>query len=88
MIVIINGIFQCLQLLIFASVIVSWLPLPPSHPAILWIRRCTEPLYAPIRRYTNRIPTGPIDFAPMICLIIIYTIHQLILWLALQNQMI
>ena len=57
-----------LTILIFVWVIASWI-LAPYHPVREALDRVVEPLLAPIRRMLPM--TGPIDFSPMILIILI-----------------
>ena len=57
-----------LTILIFVWAIASWI-LAPYHPVREALDRVVEPLLAPIRRMLPM--TGPIDFSPMILIILI-----------------
>jgi YggT family protein len=63
-----------IQLLVIASVIVSWVG-DRSHPIVQMIYNITEPMYRPIRRLTSRIP-GPFDWAPMVVLAIVILVQK------------
>jgi YggT family protein len=71
-------IFNTLQLIVIASVVISWLDANPYNPVVQMIRQVTEPMYRPLRRLLNRW-SGPIDFAPMIVLMLIVTIQRFFL---------
>ena len=71
---VLNMFFNMLQLLILASVIVSWVG-DRSNVIVQMIFNITEPIYRPIRRLTSRIP-GPFDWAPMILLAIIIFLER------------
>ncbi len=71
---VLNMFFNMLQLLILASVIVSWVG-DRSNVVVQMIFNITEPIYRPIRRFTARIP-GPFDWAPMILLAIIIFLER------------
>ena len=57
-----------LTILIFIWVIASWI-LAPYHPIREALDRIVEPLLAPIRRMLPM--TGPVDFSPMLLMILI-----------------
>ena len=57
-----------LTILVFVWVIASWI-LTPYHPVREALDRIVEPLLAPIRRLLPS--TGPVDFSPMILMIVI-----------------
>lgn len=67
---------QMIQLLVIASVIVSWVG-DRSHPIVQMIYNITEPMYRPLRRLTSRIP-GPFDWAPMVLLAIVILIQKVL----------
>ncbi len=64
-----------LTILIVIWVIVSWV-LPPYHPLREALDRVVEPMLSPIRRVLPM--TGPIDFSPMILLIVIVLLSRVI----------
>ena len=64
-----------LTTLVFIWVIASWF-LAPYHPVREALDRVVEPLLAPIRRLIPQ--TGPIDFSPMILIILIILLEQVI----------
>ena len=68
-------IFNLVQLLVIASIIISWVNADPGNPIVRTIRAVTEPLYRPLRRLTSRIP-GPLDFAPLILILIIVFLQK------------
>lgn len=71
---IIGFILNIVQLLVIASVIVSWVG-DPSNSIVQMISSVTEPMYRPIRKLTRNIP-GPIDWAPMGVLLIVIAIER------------
>jgi YggT family protein len=67
---------QMIQLLVIASVIVSWVG-DRSHPIVQMIYNITEPMYRPLRRLTSRIP-GPFDWAPMLLLALVILVQKVV----------
>ena len=71
-----------LTTLIFVWVIASWI-LAPYHPVREALDRIVEPLLVPIRRVIPQ--TGPVDFSPMILIILIFLLehvmNRLVRWL-------
>ncbi len=63
------------QLMVIASVIISWVGADPSNAIVQLIRNVTEPMYRPFRKLTEGF-SGPIDLAPLIVLLIIATIQK------------
>ncbi len=66
---VINFFLSAVQLLVFASIIVSWVG-DRSNQIVVMIINITEPMYRPLRYLTRNIP-GPFDWAPMIVLAIV-----------------
>lgn len=65
-------ILQMVQLLVVASVIMSWVSADPGNPLVQAVYRMTEPLYRPVRKVTGKIPV-PLDLAPIgVFLVIIF----------------
>jgi YggT family protein len=71
----INIIANVLTILVFVWVIASWI-LAPAHPVREALDRVVEPLLAPIRRILPS--TGPIDFSPMVLIILIALAAQVL----------
>jgi YggT family protein len=59
---------QLLSILIIVKVILSYF-MSPYHPVREFIDRIIEPMLNPIRRILP--PTGPLDFSPILLLILI-----------------
>jgi YggT family protein len=70
-------ILNMLQLIVLASVLVSWVGADPYNPIVKILRTITEPLYAPIRKLTRNIP-GPLDLAPLVLILIIIFLQTLL----------
>lgn len=66
---VINFFLSAVQLLVFASIIVSWVG-DRSNQIVIMIINITEPIYRPLRYLTRNIP-GPFDWAPMLVLAIV-----------------
>lgn len=72
----INVIANVLLMLVFVSVLLSWI-LPPFHPIREAIDRLVDPLLNPIRRI---IPAaGTFDFSPLVLMIIIQFASQILI---------
>ena len=72
-----GGVAAVLQLvlnlamaLVILSAIVSWVGADMNNPLVQMIRQMTEPMYRPFRKLTGNLP-GPIDWAPLIVMLII-----------------
>ena len=66
---VINFFLSAIQLIVFASIIVSWVG-DRSNQIVVMIINITEPIYRPLRRLTRNIP-GPFDWAPMLVMAIV-----------------
>ena len=67
---VVDIILNMMQLLIVASIIISWVGADPNNQIVTAIRTITEPMFKPIRKLTRNFP-GPLDWAPMILMLII-----------------
>ena len=70
-----------IQLVIFARIIISWLPIPKDNQIIRLLFQVTEPILAPIRGMLERSSFGKnmmFDFSPIIALLLIQFIRTLI----------
>ena len=54
------------SLIVFGSVIISWIQLPPDNPVAHFLHNITEPLLAPIRQIMPDM--GGLDFSPLVLL--------------------
>jgi len=63
-----------LWILIIARVVVSWVAPMGGGGVVAFIYQATEPILAPIRRFVP--PTGGIDWAPLIALLLLGAITQ------------
>jgi YggT family protein len=53
-------------LVILASVVLSWIQLPPDNPLVRFVSAATEPVLGPVRRILP--DTGGFDFSAMLVL--------------------
>lgn len=68
-------VLNAIQLIVFVSVLISWVGGDPGNPIVSFVERVTEPLYRPFRRFTRNW-SGPFDWAPFIVLILIVSIQR------------
>lgn len=67
-------LLDIISYLVFARVIISWLPIDKHNPIIQFIYHVTEPVLAPIRNLINRSSMGGgmmIDFSPIVVWLLI-----------------
>lgn len=78
---IIRGVFEALEWLIIARIILSFLPMftkiDPYHPVIRFVHETTEPLLAPFRRLLPA--AGGLDFSPLLLFLVLNFIEGLLL---------
>lgn len=72
---VIDIVLNMIQMLILASIIISWVGADPSNQIVMMIRSSTEPLFKPIRKLTKNFP-GPMDWSPMLLLLLIVFIQR------------
>ena len=70
---VINWVLWAYFWIIIARVVISWVNADRFNPIVQFIYRATEPVLRPIRR---RLPDMPLDFSPMIVIIVIYVLQR------------
>lgn len=55
------------SMVVLATVILSWLRLPPTNPVVQLLGALTEPFIKPIRKALP--PIGGLDFSPIVLLL-------------------
>ncbi|MBN1936872.1 MAG: YggT family protein [Anaerolineae bacterium] len=82
MLFIVNVIHTLIALYSLALVARSFLGmlLGSYHPVIVFLRRITEPVLAPLRRYIPPIQSGGAywDITPMVAILILWAVEQII----------
>ncbi len=81
---IVRLVFQAYQLLVIASVLLSWIPIERDNPIVRFIHRMTEPAFAVLRRTMPFLRAGMIDFTP-IALIFLLELLQVLIVRVLQT---
>jgi len=74
-----NIILTAFTFILFARVLISWFPdIDRYHPVVRFLYDVTDPVLEPVRDFMRRqgFNTGPIDFSPMIVLLIIIVIQR------------
>jgi YggT family protein len=81
LITLVNAVFNILELLIFARILLTWLPISPWNPIARWLRRIVDPILRPFRRI---LPTfSGMDFSPLLALLVLYVLNRVIVSLIL-----
>jgi YggT family protein len=74
-------LLQLYNFLVIARVLISYFPnIDPNHPAVRFLYEVTEPVLRPIREFLRQqFPgMGPVDFSPIVLLILILILSRLI----------
>lgn len=71
-----NLLFTILSFAVIARALVSWFPVDPYHPAVIFLDQITEPFLAPIRRVIP--PLGMMDITPIVALLLIQFLQALV----------
>lgn len=75
-------LINIVSILIVVRALLSWLPLGENNKLIYFLDMMTEPVVSPIRKLLNKSETVsqlPIDFAPLIALILLSVISGLVM---------
>ncbi|MBI3306891.1 MAG: YggT family protein [Candidatus Omnitrophica bacterium] len=72
----VDGICTILYWLLFARIIVSWLPVDPYHSVVQFLMQVTEPILAPFRRIPLRI--GMLDLSPLLAFLALFFIRNVL----------
>jgi len=74
--------FNLLQFLIFARIMLSWVPIIPNNPISQLIFHLTEPILGPARRLMEKSPLGGgmmLDFSPILALILMRLVQTVLI---------
>lgn len=74
--VILSSLLWMLNLLVFASVIMSWVSADPRNPLVQFVRNTTEPMFYKIRRYLP--PMGMLDLSPLVVILILQFLNSFV----------
>ncbi|HEX77427.1 MAG TPA: YggT family protein [Dehalococcoidia bacterium] len=71
-------VYLCYALVaaIIARAILSWFPISPRNPLVLFLYNITEPILAPLRRIIPRL--GVLDITPLVAVIVLWVIISLV----------
>lgn len=64
-----------LSFAVFLRAIVSWFPISPNNPLVVFLVGATEPLLYPLRRILPRL--GMFDLSPLVAVIILQVMANL-----------
>ena len=78
----VSGIAQILYWLLFARIIVSWLPVDPFSSVVQFLFQVTEPILAPFRRLPLQI--GMLDLSAMVAFIALFFIRNVVVGILIR----
>ena len=79
--ILVEGVCQLLYWLLFARIVVSWLPVDPYHSIVQFLMQVTDPLLAPFRRLPLR--AGMLDLTPLLAFVALMFINRVVVRLLL-----
>ena len=72
----VSGVCQIIYWLLFARIIISWLPVDPYHNIVQFLYQVTDPILAPFRRIPLRI--GMLDLSPLLAFMALYFVRNVL----------
>jgi YggT family protein len=69
----VNYILYAYMWIVIIRALVSWVNPDPGNPIVRFLHQVTEPVLRPIRR---RLPYSPIDFSPLIVILVIMFLQR------------
>ena len=80
---VVNIVLTVYMWIIIARAVISWVNPDPYNKIVIFLYRVTEPLLAPIRRIIPA-PSRPVDFSPLIVLLVIIFLKQFLVRTMMQ----
>jgi YggT family protein len=76
---VLNMLFRLLELTIFVECIASWVPQFQGNKFIMLVHDFINPILEPLRRLQDKIIPGlPMDFSPIIALVLLNILKNLV----------
>jgi YggT family protein len=78
----VDMVFSVAQILIFANVVMSWIPPLRNGPIGKIVTGLVDPLLSPIRKLVSKSPLGggmPLDFSPIIALFLLMFLRNIVI---------
>ena len=77
----VSTFFKVLEFLIFARVILSWIPIGRNNSIVQLLYTLTEPILSPIRSLLDKSPLGGmmLDFSAWFAMILLYFVQMILI---------
>ena len=72
----VHGICTLLYWLLFARIIISWIPVDPFSGPVQFLIQVTDPILAPLRRLPLQI--GMLDLSPMVAFFMLFITDKIL----------
>lgn len=78
----VNGVCTILYWMLFARIIISWLPVDPFSGPVQFLTQVTDPILRPLQRLPLQI--GMLDLTPMVAFFMIYITNRILTTILLK----
>ncbi len=78
----VNGVCTILYWMLFARIIISWLPVDPFSGPVQFLVQVTDPILRPLRRLPLQL--GMLDLSPMVAFFMIYVTNRILVTILLK----
>ena len=78
----VSGVAQIIYWLLFARIILSWIPVDPYHGAVQFIMQVTDPILAPFRKIPLRI--GMLDLSPLLAFVALFFVRNVLVGILIR----
>ena len=73
----VDGVSQIIYWLLFARILLSWLPVDPFHSAVQFVAQITDPILMPFRRLHLQI--GMLDLTPLVAFMVLFFLRNVLI---------
>ena len=78
----VHGVCTLLYWLLFARIIISWIPVDPFSGPVQFLIQVTDPILAPLRRLPLQI--GMLDLSPLVAFFTLYIVDKIIVTILIK----
>ncbi len=72
----VNGVCTLLYWLLFARIIISWLPVDPYSSLVQFLTQITDPILQPLKKLPLQI--GMLDLSPIVAFFALYVTNRIL----------